>query len=100
MLQASTPHAAPDGRLRQLAVAPATDAGKLIEYVAVAPASTVTTVLGTVGAVADPDEGSTSNCNTLDVPPPGAGVCTVIAIAPGVAMSEDATVAVSCEALT
>ena len=72
-----------------------TAAGKLIEYVAVDPAVTVTTALGTLGAVAVPEDESTSNCNTSEVPPPGAGVCTVIAVAPGVAMSAAVTVAVS-----
>ena len=77
-----------------------TDAGKLIEYVAVVPAVTVTTVLGTVGAVAEPEDESTSNCNTSEVPPPGAGVCTFSAVAPGVAISAAATVAVSWVELT
>jgi hypothetical protein len=86
--------------LRQLAVALITDGGKLIEYVAFLPAVTVTTVLGTLGAVDEPEGESISNCNTSEVPPPGPGVCTVIAVAPGVAMSAAVTVAVSCVELT
>lgn len=61
---------------------------------------TATTVLGTVGAVPDAEGESTSNCNTSDVPPPGAGDCTLIAVAPGMAMSAAVTVAVSCVELT
>lgn len=53
-----------------------------------------------MGPVADPDAEFTSNMNELDVPPPGDGVCTVIAvIVPPVAMSAAGTWAVSWFAL-
>jgi hypothetical protein len=91
---------APVGRFRHVAEALVTFVGKLIVYVAVDPAVTETTVLGTLGAVVDPKDESTSNCNMSEIPPPGAGVCTLTAVAPGVAISDGATVAVSCDAFT
>ena len=44
------------------------------------------------GGVVDPDvPESTSNCNALEAPPPGAGVWTVTAVIPAVAMSDAGT---------
>ena len=64
------------------------------------PAATVSEVEVMVSAV-DPDEAeSTSNCHELDVPPPGAGVCTVMALVPAAAMSAAGACAVSWVALT
>ena len=49
-----------------------------------------------VGPVVDPEAEFTSNWNELEVPPPGDGVCTVIAaVVPPVAMSVAGTCAVS-----
>lgn len=91
---------APVGRFKQLTVALVTLAGKLIWYVAVDPAVTDTVVEGSVGALAEAPAGSTSNCKMSDVPPPGAGVCTLIAVAPAVVISAAVTLAVSCAAFT
>jgi hypothetical protein len=43
---------------------------------------------------------STSNCSVFDVPPPGLGDCTVIAVIPEDAIALAGTTAVSCVAFT
>src|ERR1035441_779388 len=53
-----------------------------------------------VGGVVVPDEVSTSNCTELEVPPPGAGECTVMVVVPALAISAAVTCAVSWVALT
>jgi hypothetical protein len=53
-----------------------------------------------VGPLVDPEAEFTSNCNALEVPPPGVGVTTVIATAvPAVEMSVAGTCVVSWVAL-
>ena len=63
------------------------------------PAATVAAAEVMVGAVEPEEAVSTSNCHALDVPPPGAGVCTVMAMVPAVAISAAVTCAVSWVAL-
>ena len=64
--------------------------GSVTGYVAVAPGVTVADTVVNVGGVVDPDaDETTSNCEILDVPPPGAGVCTVMLTIP-VAVTADA----------
>ena len=49
------------------------------------------------GGVTDPDTAeSTSNCRALEVPPLGAGVCTVIDVVPAAKVLAAGTWAVSC----
>ena len=64
------------------------------------PAATVSVVEVMVGAVVPDETESTSNCHALEAPPPGAGVCTVMAMVPAVAISAAGTCAVSWVALT
>ena len=65
------------------------------------PGATVAAADVNVGPVADPDAESTSNCKAFEVPPPGAGVSTVIAsVVPAVAISAAGTCAVIWIALT
>jgi len=61
------------------------------------PAVTVTVAVVKLGGVA-PD-GSISKLYALEVPPPGAGVCTVTVNTPAEAISAAVTCAVSCVAL-
>ena len=71
--------------------------GRVTGYVADEPGDTVAVMVVKVGGVPDPE--STSNCTGLEVPPPGAGVCTVTAVVPPEVMSEAGTCAVSFVAL-
>jgi hypothetical protein len=68
--------------------------------VAVDPAATEAVNVVKVGAADADPAASTSNCKELDVPPPGAGDCTVMAVFPALAMSAAGTCAASCVALT
>jgi hypothetical protein len=69
---------------------------RVTAYVAVEPGFTVAVGVAKDGGVVDPDAAeSTSNCNEFEVPPPGVGVCTVVAVIPAAAMSDAGTCAVS-----
>ena len=75
--------------------------GNVTGYEAVDPAATVAFRVVNVGPVEVPDpEESTSNCQVLEVPPPGPGVCTETVKIPADAISLAGTVAVSCVPLT
>jgi len=88
------------GRFRHVTVALVTPEGRVTGKLAGEPAVTVAVVEVNVGAVDDPDAESTSNCHELEVPPPGAKVCTVIASVPALAISADRTDAISWLELT
>ena len=66
---------------------------------AVEPGVTVAVSVVNVGPLAELPE-SISNSSVFDVPPPGLGVCTVMAVVPEDAMSEAGTCAVSSVAPT
>jgi len=60
---------------------------------------TVAVTAVNVGGVDPAPAESTSNCNVLEVPTPGVGVCTVIDVIPELAISAAGTCAVSWVAL-
>ena len=68
---------------------------------ALVPGVTVSDTVVNIGGVVDPDVvESISNWMLLEMPPPGAGVCTVMFAIPAVATSDAGTWAVSWTALT
>ena len=73
--------------------------GRVTRYVADAPAVTEIEVVVNDGGVPDPAV-SISKLIEFDVPPPGAGVCTVTEITSAVTTLAAGTCAVSCVALT
>lgn len=74
--------------------------GTVTGYVAAEPAVTEAVKEVNAGGVVPVAAESTSNCNELEVPPPGVRVSTVIAVIPAVAMLVAGTCAVSWVALT